>query len=177
MNFKTPKSWRVIPPERYTEFSIINNEDCPCEVGYVIPNKDGGRDVVSVFKYVGADASFLNELKINLDRLAGDNKAINDVNDYLEENADGYAVKQAKSLRPLYYKQGLLCGKKTFLNIMRIETEIGEAYSLQIFLPIAKDIYCFSTSAAVIDEKNPFNSFVEENEHVKDLINVVIKSI
>ena len=26
MNFKTPKSWRVIPPERYTEFSIINNK-------------------------------------------------------------------------------------------------------------------------------------------------------
>lgn len=175
--FEKPENWKKIRPERYAEFSIVNNEFTPCEFGFAIPNKQNNYDVVSVFNYGPAGEEFLQELKFQLDSFAQDNNAVSEINDYIKENADGYSVTKTDFIRPLFYKKGKLLNKQCFINIMQIKTNITTSYSLQIFVEVGKNLYCLTTSARECDEKKPLESLIKDNQYIDDMINVVFKSM
>ena len=101
----------------------------------------------------------------------------NNDNDYIKENAEGYAVTKTDFIRPLFYKKGKLLDKQCFINIMQIKTNVTTSYSLQIFVEIEENLYCLTTSAKECDEKKPLESLIKGNKYIDDMINVVFKSM
>lgn len=177
LKFEKPENWKIIKPEHYKEFSIINNETTPCEFGFAAKNKDAGFDVVSIFNYGKVGDEFIKELTSQLDNLSKNNSDVSEINNYINENAEGYAVSKTDFIKPIYYKKGKLFDKKVFINIMLIKTNINTSYSLQIFLEANDNLYCFATSSDKVEESKPFESMVKQNEHIYDLVNTLIKSI
>lgn len=177
ITFDKPADWKRIKPDHYADFSIVNNEYTPCEYGYAIANEQKSYDVVSIFSYGPVGAEFLKELKAQLDSFSEDNSAVSDINDYIKENADGYAVTKTDFIRPLFYKKGKLLDKQCFINIMQIKTNVTTSYSLQIFVEIGENLYCLTTSAKECDEKKPLESLIKGNKYIDDMINVVFKTM
>lgn len=177
INFDKPETWKRIKPERYSDFSIVNNEYTPCEFGFAVPNEQKSYDVVSIFNYGAVGEEFLKELKAQLDGLSQNNNAVSEINDYIKENAEGYAVTKTDFIRPLFYKKGKLLNKQCFINIMQIKTNITTSYSLQVFVEVGKNLYCLTTSARECDEKKPLESLIKGNQYIDDMINVVFKSM
>lgn len=177
ITFEKPADWKRIKPDHYADFSIVNNEYTPCEYGYAIANKQKGYDVVSIFNYGNVGNEFLAELKAQLDSFSKDNEAVSDINTYIKENAEGYAVTKTDYIRPLFYKKGKLLDKQCFINIMEIKTNITTSYSLQIFVEVGENLYCLTTSAKECNENKPLESLIKENKYIDDMINVVFKSM
>lgn len=175
--FTKPEGWRIIKPEKYKDFSILSTDVVPCLYGFAIEKKSGGYDVVSMFDYGESSSQFITELNSELEKLEKNNKDVENINEYIKENASDYAVSETTAMRPLFHKQAKIFDKTCYVNIMEINTNLGKSYSLQIFVKLFKHMICFGTSVANLDEKNPFESIVKENLFVNDLINVLIKSI
>lgn len=176
-NLLTPDGWHVIKPELYRTFSILSTELVPCIRAYAIDRDTDGYDVVSVFDYGPWENSFFNELKVELNNLAKNPYKTAGVNDYIEENAQDYAVKRTNYMEPLFYKSSTFCGMPCFINIMKIITNVGESYSLQTFFKVDGNCLCFGTSASKIDEENPFNSIITENPFISDMFYELIKKL
>lgn len=177
LSFEKPAEWKKIKPEHYADFSIVNNEYTPCEYGFAIPNKNSSYDVVSIFNYGKSSSNFLNDLKKQLDVLSQNNNAVDDINSYIKENADGYAVTKTDYIRPIFYKSGKLFEKQCFINIMEIKTNVATSYSLQIFAEINKNLYCLTTASKTCEDKKPFESLIKNNPHIDQMINIVFKSM
>lgn len=60
---------------------------------------------------------------------------------------------------------------------MEIKTNVGTSFSLQIFVKLDRNLVCFGTSISKVDTSKPFESVVNNNKFVDDLVNVVIKSL
>lgn len=174
--FEKPDNWRVIKPERYRDFSILSNELVPCVYGFAI-EKEEGYDVISMFDYGESSGEFIKELNDELIKLEKNNNNVSEFNDYIKENASDYVITETTSMRPIFHKTAKIFGKSCFINIMEINTNIGKSYSFQIFVKLKNSLVCFGTSIPKIDLDRPFESTVEGNKFVEDLINVVIKSI
>lgn len=177
ITFDKPADWKRIKPERYVDFSIVNNDYTPCEYGFAIPNEQNSYDVVSIFNYGEVGSSFLQELKDQLDTFSKDNNAVSGVNEYIKNNAEGYAVTKTDYIRPLFYKKGKLLNKQCFINIMQIKTNVATSYSLQIFVNAGNNLYCLTTSAKSCDESKPLESLIKGNKYIDDMINVVYKTL
>ena len=175
--FTKPDGWRIIKPEKYKDFSILSTDAVPCLYGFAVERKTGGFDVVSMFDYGESSSQFITELNNELEKLENNNKAVDNINDYIKENASDYAVSETTSMKPLFHKQAKIFDKTCFVNIMEITTNLGKSYSLQIFVKLYKHMICFGTSVSNLDAKNPFESMVKNNPFINDLINVLIKSI
>ena len=177
LTFDKPKDWKQIKPEHYQQFSIVSNEYTPCEYGFAIPNQKKSFDVVSIFNYGENGAPFIKELKDQLDVLANNNNAVDQINDYIKENADGYVVTKTDYIRPIYYKKGKLHDKSCFINIMKIKTNVTTSYSIQIFTEVSGNLYCITSSALNCDENKPFESLVKNYPHIEQAVNIVFKSM
>jgi len=175
--FDKPADWKVIKPAHYKEFAILSTESIPCLYGFATERKEGGYEVITVFDYGVSTSTFINELNEELNRLEKNSKDVNKINDYIKDNAEGYAVTSTTAMVPLLHKTATMFGKSTFINIMQIETNIGKSYSLQIFVKVKTNMLCFGTSMLEIDPSKPFESAVAKYQHVNDLVNVVIKSL
>lgn len=175
--FTKPEGWRIIKPERYKDFSILSTEAVPCIYGFAVERKDGGFDVISMFDYGESSSQFIAELNAELEKLEANNNAVDNVNDYIKENASDYAVTSTSAMRPLFHKPAKMFGKNCFVNIMQISTNVGTSYSMQIFCKLAKHMICLGTSVAKLDEKQPFDSLMNNYQFINDMVNVLIKSI
>ena len=175
--FTKPENWKIIKPEKYKDFSILSTELVPCIYGFAIKRESQGYDVVSMFDYGESSGEFIKELNDELNRLEKDNKAVDSINDYIKENASDYAVTETSSMKPIYHKPVKLYDKNVFVNIMEIKTNVGKSFSLQLFVKLDKNLVCFGTSVPKIDINKPLDSIIEEYEFVKDLVNVLIKSL
>ncbi len=175
--FTKPEGWRIIKPERYRDFSILSTEAVPCLYGFAVERKDGGFDVVSMFDYGESSSQFIAELNAELEKLEANNHAVENVNEYIKENAADYAVTSTSSMKPLFHKPAKMYGKSCYVNIMEISTNVGTSYSIQIFAKLARHMVCFGTSVAKLDVKKPFDSIMENYPFVNDMVNVLLKSI
>lgn len=175
--FTKPEGWRIIKPERYKDFSILTTDIVPCIYGFAIERKSGGYDVVSMFDYGESSSQFIKELNAELDRLEKNNKDVDNINEYIKENASDYAVTSTSAMKPIFHKQAKMFNKNCFVNIMEITTNVGKSFSIQIFIKLMKNMICFGTSVQKLDVKNPFESALTNYPFVNDLINVLIKSI
>lgn len=175
--FTKPDGWRIIKPEKYKDFSILSTEAVPCLYGFAIERKFGGYDVVSMFDYGESSSQFITELNNELERLEKNNEDVDNINEYIQENASDYAVNKTTAMVPLFHKQAKLFDKTCFINIMEINTNLGKSFSLQIFVKLFKHMICFGTSVSKLDKNNPFESIIKDNEFINDLVNILIKSI
>lgn len=175
--FKKPADWHIIKPERYKDFSILSTESVPCLYGFAIERDSDGYDVVSMFDYGEFSELFISEFKEELDKLSADNSAVGSVNDYIEEKAEGFDVTHTTSMQPLLYRKVTIHEKRCFVNIMKIHTNVGVAYSLQIFVKVGDFMLCFGTSVRNIDESDPFTSVLERYPFVCELVHTLIPSI
>lgn len=174
--FTKPENWRIIRPEKYKDFSILSTELVPCVYGFAIEKEDG-YDVVSMFDYGESSGEFIKELNEELNRLEKDNNNVSSINDYIKENAADYVVTETTSMKPIFHKSAKIFDKNCFVNIMEISTNIGKNYSLQIFVKLNKNLICLGTSMAKLDVNKPFESAIKENEHIEDLINIVLRTL
>lgn len=174
--FIKPDNWKIIKPERYKDFSILSTELVPCVFGFAI-EKEQGYDVVSMFDYGESSSEFIKELNDELTKLEQDNKNVQNINEYIKENANDYIVTETLSMNPVFHKAIKIFGKNCFINIMEIRTNIGKNYSLQIFVKLDRNLTCFGTSVASLDINNPFEDIVKRYRYIDDLINVIIKSL
>lgn len=175
--FNLPEGWHVISPEYYRDFSILSTELVPCIYGFAIERPRGnGYDVVSVCDYGPWEDCFIEELKSALKDLEKDPTATGDVNDFIEDNAQGFSVKSTTYMNPVFYKSTTFRGKPCFINIMKIITNANKSYSLQAFFNVDGDCVCFGTSISKIDEISPLNTAISRNDHVYDMFYVLIKS-
>lgn len=175
--FIKPEGWRVIKPERFKDFSILTTDAVPCLYGFAIEREKGGFDVVSMFDYGESSSEFINELNNELNKLEENNKAVDNVNEYIKENASDYAVTATTSMKPLFHKSAKIFGKTCYVNIMEISTNLGTSYSFQLFAKLKNHMVCLGTSVASLDEKQPFESAVKGYKFIDELINVLLKSL
>ena len=175
--FITPQNWRIIKPEYYKEFSILSTESVPCLYGFAISRIIGGYDVVSMYDYGDSSEEFFEELIAQMKLLSKDSSLIQSTNDFISENADGYEVTSTNMMKPLFFKRGTLFGKRCFVNIMKIGTNVGIGYSLQIFVSVDGHLVCFGTSVATLDENDPLNSIIDKYDFVHEMIHTLIKSL
>lgn len=175
--FIKPEGWRIIKPERYKDFSILTTDAVPCLYGFAVEREQGGFDVVSMFDYGESSAEFINELNNELVKLEENNNAVDNVNDYIKENAADYAVTATTSMKPLFHKSAKMFGKTCYVNIMEISTNLGTSYSFQLFVKLKKHMICLGTSVYKLDEKAPFDSAVKNYKFIDDMINVMVKSL
>ena len=175
--FIKPEGWRIIKPERYKDFSILTTDAVPCLYGFAIEREKGGFDVVSMFDYGESSSEFINELNNELTKLEENNKAVDNVNDYIKENASDYAVTSTLSMKPLFHKSAKMFGKTCYVNIMEIATNLGTSYSFQLFAKLKDHMVCLGTSVAELDASQPFDSAVKNYKFIDDMINVLLKSL
>lgn len=175
--FTKPEGWRIIKPEKYRDFSILSTELVPCIYGFAIERKSEGYDVVSMFDYGESSGEFISELNEELNRLEQNNKDVENINDYIKENAADYAVTETSSMKPIFHKAVKIYGKNVFINIMEISTNVGKSFSIQLFVKLDRNLVCFGTSVSKIDASRPLESAIEKYPFVSELVNIVIKSI
>ncbi|MEG1499605.1 MAG: hypothetical protein RR400_00825 [Clostridia bacterium] len=177
LDFTIPGSWKVISPKNYKQFSIISTKDTPCYRAFAAKNPKTQASIISMYDYGEAGEDFISELNSQLTALSADNSKVSEINDYIEENGDGFSVTKTDYLKPIYFKKGVLNDKKVFISIMQIKTNLSVSYSLQIFTKVNGHMICITTSALDVDEARPFNSLLENYQHVNEIANVLIKSI
>ena len=175
--FMKPEGWRIIKPEKYKDFSILTTDAVPCLYGFAIEREQGGFDVVSMFDYGESSSEFITELNKELEKLEADNKAVDNVNDYIKENASDYAVTATTSMKPIFHRSAKMFGKTCYVNIMEIATNLGTSYSFQLFAKLKNHMICLGTSVYKLDEKAPFDSAVKNYKFIDDMINVLLKSL
>ena len=175
--FIKPTDWKIIKPERYRDFSILSTELVPCVYGFAVPRKTGGYDVVSMFDYGESSSEFINELNSEINKLKENNKNVGSVNDFIKENADGYAVTETSSMKPILNKALKIHGKNVYVNIMEIATNVGRSFSIQLFVKLEKNLVCLGTSVPKVDTSRPLESAVQNYPFVADLVNILIKSL
>lgn len=177
ITFEKPSGWKQIKREYYKDFNILDNDYTPCEYGFAIPNDTIAYDVVSIYNYGEIGSEFFDELKKQLAKLAEDSTTVSGVNEYIENHAEGFNVTRTKSIRPIFYKDLTIHEKKCFVVILQIATNVGTPISIQIFRKTGNNFYCFLTSANDCDEARPFESLIENNKYIDDLVNIVLKTL
>lgn len=173
---EVPSTWKLIEPEKYAEYSILSTSCVPCVEGYRISSNDNREDVVSVFDYGAIDGSFLERLSDELCKLKDNCRNVDGVNDFIKENAAGYTITHTSAMLPIFYGTVKSNGKKIFVNIMKIKTNIGVNYSLQIFFNSKNKTYCCGTSMPRIDEKNPLDS-ITSYKFIEQLLDLIEQAI
>ena len=175
--FTKPTDWKIIKPERYRDFSILSTDLVPCVYGFAIPRTTGGYDVVSMFDYGESSSEFINELNNEINKLKENNRNVKGVNDFIKENAEGYAVTETSSMKPIINKPLKIHGKNVYVNIMEIATNVGKSFSIQLFVKLERNLVCLGTSVSRLDTSRPLESAVQNYPFVADLVNVVIKTL
>lgn len=175
--FTKPTEWKIIKPERYRDFSILSTDLVPCVYGFAVARKAGGYDVVSMFDYGESSSEFINELNNEINKLKENNKNVGSVNDFIKENAEGYAVTQTTSMKPILNKPVKIHGKNVYVNIMEITTNVGRSFSIQLFVKLERNLVCLGTSVPKLDTSRPLESAVQNYPFFADLINVVVKTL
>ena len=176
-SFKQPDEWHIINPAFYRNFSILSTEDIPCLYGFAIPRLTSGYDVVSMYDYGLWSDSFIETLKIELKRLDANPEDTSYTNDFIAENAEGYAVTCTTYMKPLFYKSTTFYNMPCYINIMKIITNVGVSYSLQAYINLDGHCLYFGTSVPKIDEKDPFNSAIEKYDYIYDMFYKLIASL
>lgn len=177
VTFKKPSGWKRIKRKYYTEFSIVEDDYMFCEYGFAIPNDTNTYDVVSIYNYGEIGSGFFDELREQLAKLAEDSTTVSRVNEYIEEHAEGFAVTETYGIRPIFYKDLTIHGENCFVVILQITTNVGTHITLQVFTNFWNNMYCFLTSANDCDETRPFESLIENNKYIDDLVNIVLKTL
>lgn len=175
--FDKPEGWHIIKPECYRDFSILSTELVPCVYAFAVDRPGGGYNVISVFDYGEWEESFINAYKNQVEVMRENPENTDSVNNFIEENAEDFNVKTTSFMQPLFCKDGKFSGMNCLLSIMKIVTNMGEAYSLQAFVNFDGKCLCFGTSASQIDEEDPFNSIISMNDFIHDMFYKLIKSI
>lgn len=177
ITFKKPSGWKRIKREYYKDFNILDTDYTPCEYGFAIPNNTIAYDVVSIYNYGEIGSEFFDEFEKQLAKFAEDSTAVSEVNEYINNFAKGFNVTRTESIRPIFYKDLTIHGEKCFVVIVQIVTNVGTPIGIQIFRKTGNNFYCFSTSANDCDEACPFESLIENNKYIDDLVNIVLKTL
>lgn len=175
LSYEIPENWNIIKPEHYNKFSIMSTPEIPCEAGFAVENKNYSFDIVSLYNYGKVGIEFFDALIEQLNELEKNSNNVKDVNEFIAKNSES-SESRASSIKPLYYKKGKMGGEKAFFTIMKVESNVGTSYSVQIFVYVEDFLYCISTSVQKIDEKDPLSSLTKV-DYIKNIADVVIPSL
>lgn len=175
-NFSIPAGWKLIRPENYVEYSIASYEMSPCIYGFRIGSEDDCF-VVAMYDYGQYSQELLDAFDRQLSHLQKSDTDVEKVNEYMQENNEGYAVTETTSIRPVFHGTRNLCGKSCYIAIMNIVTNVGSFYSIQLFVSVGERLVCLQTAVSSLDESKPFSSAYRRYAFFADLIDVVVASL
>lgn len=177
ITFEKPSGWKQIKRKYYKTFNIVDNDYTPCEYGFAISDDNDSYDIVSIYNYGEIGSEFFDKLREQLAKFAEDSTTVSGVNEYIENHAEGFNLTRTECIRPIFYKDLTIHEKECFVVILQITTNVCTRITLQVFTNFWNNMYCFLTSANDCDEARPFESLIENNKYVDDLVNIVLKTL
>lgn len=176
IQFDIPDNWKVIRPEQYHAFSILNNPELPCMFGFAIPTGQE-YDVVSILNYGNAGPDFLAELGVQMRTLEFQKEEVlRDIEEELHKNNE-FSVKQTQNIKHLFFKKVICKNVETICNVLNIKTNIGNRTAFQFFIETPKGLIgIFTQTIPILKSEFPEKAW-EENPHLEQLMNELIPSI
>lgn len=174
--FELPNNWKVIKPDQYHAFSILNSKELPCLFGLAIPSGNE-YDVVSILNYQAAGPDFLAELGVQMKSLEYQKEEVLKDIDQEIKNSGDYSVKQTKNIKHIFFKK-VMCGNtETICNLINIKTNIGDRSSFQFFITVPNGLIGILTQTLPILKPDFTEKAWQDNPHLEQLMTELIPSI